>query len=47
MLALAHVMVDHLASFQHKIALLLAPDAPGYRAGLLEYLADSRGFPSA
>ena len=44
MVALVRVMVDHLASFQHKIALLLPPDAPGYRAGLMEHLADSRGF---
>ena len=44
MVALVHVMVDHLASFQHKMALLLSPDAPGYRAGLMEHLADSRGF---
>jgi len=44
MLALARVMVDHLASFQHKMALLIAPDAPGYRAALMEHLADSRGF---
>jgi hypothetical protein len=42
--ALARAMVEHLPSFQHKVALLLRPDAPGYRAALLEHLADSRGF---
>jgi hypothetical protein len=41
---LVRVMVDHLASFQHKLALLIPPDAPGYRAQLVEHLADSRGF---
>jgi hypothetical protein len=43
-IALVRVMVDHLSSFQHKLALLLRPDAPGYRATLLEHLADNRGF---
>lgn len=43
-LALVRTMVENLPSFQHKVALLLRPDAPGYRASLLEHLADSRGF---
>jgi hypothetical protein len=43
-LALVRGMVEHLPSFQHKIALLLAPEASGYRAQLMEHLADSRGF---
>ncbi|MGB7161338.1 MAG: hypothetical protein WBD40_24985 [Tepidisphaeraceae bacterium] len=44
LIALVRMMVDHLVSFQHKLALLIAPDAPGYRAQLVEHLADSRGF---
>ena len=43
-IALVRVMVENLVSFQHKVALLLRPDAPGYRATLLEHLADNRGF---
>ena len=43
-IALVRVMVENLGSFQHKVALLLRPDAPGYRATLLEHLADDRGF---
>jgi hypothetical protein len=41
---LVRVMVENLTSFQHKLALLLSPDSPGYRAQLLEHLADNRGF---
>jgi hypothetical protein len=41
---LVRLMVENMPSFQHKLALLLAPDDPGYRAALLEHLADSRGF---
>lgn len=41
---LIKVMVENLASFQHKFAVLIAPDAPGHRAALMEQLADSRGF---
>jgi len=44
LIELVHVMVDHLPSFQRKLALLIAPDAHGYHAALLEHLADSRGF---
>jgi hypothetical protein len=42
--ALVRTMVDNLPSFQHKLALLIRADAPGYRAALLEHMADNRGF---
>ncbi len=41
---LVKVMVDHLASFQNKLALLISPDAPRERSTLLKQLADRRGF---
>jgi hypothetical protein len=41
---LIKVMVENLASFQRKMAVLIAPDAPGHRAALMEQLADNRGF---
>ena len=41
---LVKVMVDHLASFQRKLALLIPKDHPGERSRLMKQQATERGF---
>ena len=41
---LVKVMVDHLPSFQRKLALLIPKDHPGERSRLMKQYANERGF---